>query len=307
MILNTFSHFPDFELLDSGRGYRLERWGAFKLARPDPQAIWQPHLPNSEWAKADAKFDGRWMEKHQIAQPWIVKWPLPLKPGEAKTGDWNLKLYARLTAFKHTGIFAEQAANWEWLASFPPLVRGGLGRGSGTPTTNDQRPRILNLFGYTGAATVLLAKLGCFVTHVDASKPAIAWAKENQVLNQLPEDSIRWILDDAAKFVKRELKRGVKYDGILMDPPAFGHSPTGKTWKFNEDFPKLLADCVELLSPRNSFLLVNAYATNASALSLQNVMEDILPKTGNLETGELCLKQANGRLISTGIVARWSR
>ncbi len=351
MILETFSDFHDFELLDSGGGYRLERWGQYKLARPDPQAIWQPHLSHSEWAKIDAKFEGRWIEKKRVTQPWVIKWPLPLSPGEAKTGDWNLYLNARLTAFKHTGIFAEQAANWEWLTSFPPqkrgatnyspplgemsrlgvgterVLRGGLGKGSDWPKTNNQGLRILNLFGYTGAATILLAKLGCSVTHVDASKPSITYARENQTLNNLPEDSIRWILDDAVKFVKREIKRGILYDGIIMDPPAFGHAPNGRTWKFAEDFPELLTDCVKLLSPDAKLLLINAYATNTSSIALQNILEDALssssyPKSssplpmresemrarnGTIESGELCLKQQDGRLLSTGIFARWSR
>ena len=313
MILETFSDFHDFELLDSGGGYRLERWEQYKLARPDPQAIWQPHLAPSEWAKIDAKFEGRWIEKKRVTQPWVIKWPLPLSPGEAKTGDWNLYLNARLTAFKHTGIFAEQATNWKWLY----YKLSGM----------SYKPKVLNLFGYTGAATILLAKLGCSVTHVDASKPSIIYARENQTLNNLPEDSIRWILDDAVKFVKREIKRGILYDCIIMDPPAFGHAPNGRTWKFAEDFPELLTDCVKLLSPDAKFLLINAYATNTSSIALQNILEDALSssfsqksssplpmkesrakvRNGTIESGELCLKQQDGRLLSTGIFARWSR
>ncbi len=307
MLLETVKNFPDFELLDSGRGYRLERWGTYRLARPDPQAIWKRHLPEEEWTKADAIFDGRWHIRTVVEQPWTIRFPLPLQRGETKTGDWDVKLNARLSAFKHTGIFAEQAANWEWLCG---QVQSGK-----LQVTND-RPKILNLFGYTGGASILLAKLGCFVTHVDASKPAIGWAKENQALNNLPEDSIRWILDDAVKFVRRELKRGAQYDGILMDPPAFGHSPDGKTWKFADDLPKLLEDIAQLLSPSAQFLLINAYATNSSALALQNMVEDaivspVLPsnlklkKGGSIEAGELCLKQTDGRLVSTGIAARW--
>lgn len=308
MILETVKNFPDFELLDSGRGYRLERWGAYRLARPDPQAIWKRHLPEEEWTKSDAVFDGKWRVRTSVKQPWIIRFPLPLKRGETKTGDWDIKLNTRLSAFKHTGIFAEQAANWEWLCEQVQSEKLKV---------TSERPKILNLFGYTGAASILLAKLGCFVTHVDASKPAITWAKENQSINKLPENSIRWILDDAVKFVKRELKRGAQYDGILMDPPAFGHSPTGKTWKFAEDLPSLLEDVAQLLSPNARFLLINAYATNSSALALQSMVEDaivspVLPsnlklkKGGSIEAGELCLKQTDGRLVSTGIAARWS-
>jgi 23S rRNA (cytosine1962-C5)-methyltransferase len=205
------------------------------------------------------------------------------------------KLLARLTPFKHTGIFAEQAANWHWMVESLKLKN------------QNRKFKILNLFAYTGAATVILTKIGCFVTHVDSSKPAIGWAKENQKANGLAEDSIRWILDDAAKFVKREVKRGARYDGILMDPPAFGHSPTGKIWKFNEHLPALLRDCVSLLSDDARFLLVNGYATNSSAIALRNLLEDSLRgRAGNLEAGELCLAQQDGRLISTGIFSRWS-
>ena len=154
---------------------------------------------------------------------------------------------------------------------------------------------------------MVLAKAGCQVTHVDASKPAITWANENHKLNNLPADSARWILDDCVKFVKRELKRGAKYDGIIMDPPAFGHSPSGKTWKFNDDLPGLLDDCVQLLSGGPGFLIINGYATNSSALALNNLLEDAIKlKSGNIEFGELCLQQKNQRIISTGIFARWS-
>ena len=159
---------------------------------------------------------------------------------------------------------------------------------------------------------MVLAKTGCQVTHVDASKPAINWANENHKLNNLPADSVRWILDDVVKFVKRELKRGAKYQGIIMDPPAFGHSPTGKTWKFNQDLPGLLADCVKLLAKDAKFLIINGYATNSSALALNNLLEEAIKSelgsaSRRIEFGELCLKQNSGRLISTGIFARWSR
>jgi len=284
MLLETFTDFPDFELLDTGAGQRLERWGKFVLARPDPQIIWPRHLVDSEWGKAAAVFEshgekGRWAIKKDVPQSWPVNFR-------------GVKLIAKLSPFKHTGIFAEQAANWEWLED---KLRG------------QSKLKILNLFAYTGGATMMLTELDHTVTHVDASKPAIAWAKENQKANGFAADSIRWILDDAAKFVQRELKRGQTYDGIIMDPPAFGHSPSGKTWKFNKDLPALLADCAALLSPGAKFLLINGYATNSSALSLNNLLEDAMAgKNGRLEFGELCLKQKDARLISTGIFARWS-
>ncbi len=284
MLLETFSQFKDFELLDTGDGQRLERWGRFRLIRPDPQIIWKPSLTLSEW-KADALYlsngeKGRWEIKTKVPSSWLIEFS-------------DTFLVAKLSPFKHTGIFAEQAANWEWMTK---LIK------------NQPKPlKFLNLFGYTGGATMVLTKLGHSVTHVDASKPALAWAKENQQANNFTPDSIRWMLDDAAKFVKRELKRGQLYDGIILDPPAFGHSPSGKTWKFNRDLPELLTDCVELLSAKAKFLLINGYATNSSAISLHNILQDAIAKRkGHLEFGELCLKQKTGRIISTGIFARWS-
>ena len=335
MLLETPKNFSDFELLDTGSGYRLERWGKVILQRPDPQIIWPRSLSDAEWDQAWAIFKsgsdeekaaprtggfatgtgGRWDVKKLIPNPWIVNFnvtvnhplPNPLPEGEGKL---QTQFLLKLSPFKHTGLFAEQATQWNWMIEKLKLKN------------KSKKLKILNLFGYTGGATMVLAQAGCFVTHVDASKPAITWANENHRLNfgvgadtirplegkivSSPTPGVRWILDDAVKFVKRELKRGEKYDGIIMDPPAFGHSPTGKTWKFNRDLPELLADCVQLLSPEAKFLIINGYATNSSALSLNNVLEDaIQSKKGTIEFGELCLAQKSGRKISTGIFARW--
>lgn len=312
MLLESFKNFSDYGLLDTGEGYRLERWGEVILRRPDPQVIWGRSLPATDWDSSWAIFKsasgddkGRWEVKKAISNPWIIKFN-------------DIKFLLKLSPFKHTGLFAEQAANWEYIIeklknTCPPLPAAlGAGRRG-----KIEKLKILNLFAYTGGATMVLAKAGCQVTHVDASKPAITWANENHKLNNLPADSVRWILDDAVKFVKRELKRGAKYDGIIMDPPAFGHSPTGKTWKFNDDLPGLLADCVQLLSDNAKFLIINGYATNSSALALNNLLEDAMKnRGGKIEFGELCLKhpvrntiptgaKKNQRLISTGIFARW--
>jgi 23S rRNA (cytosine1962-C5)-methyltransferase len=303
MILDSFKNFPDFELLDSGNGFRLERWGQVILKRPDPQIIWPQSLPNDQWDKAWAIFEsakgseqGKWNIKKSLPKPWVLNFN-------------NTKLLLKLSPFKHTGLFAEQATNWEWMLERIKNQELGIKK--------NPKLKILNLFAYTGGATVVLAKAGCNVTHVDASKPSITWANENAKINNLPKDSIRWILDDCAKFVKRELKRGSQYDGIIMDPPAFGHSPDGKTWKFNQDLPDLLYNCVKLLSLTAKFLVINGYATNSSALALNNLLEEATKqKQGTIEFGELCLKQktasprlavsATDRKISTGIFARWS-
>lgn len=292
MLLETFKNFADFQLLDSGNGYRLEQWGEVILQRPDPQVIWPQSLPQEQWDKAWAVFvspsggeKGKWEIRQPVPHPWVVKY------GE-------LKFLLKLSPFKHTGLFAEQAANWEFMIQK-------------LKDSKIERLKILNLFAYTGGATVVLAQAGYQVTHVDASKPAITWANENYKFNNLPTDSVRWILDDAVKFVKRELKRNAKYHGIIMDPPAFGHGPTGKTWKFNQDLPGLLTDCVHLLADNAQFLVVNGYATNSSALALNNLLQDAIKhRGGQLEFGELCLKQKsnkNERLISTGIFARWQQ
>lgn len=312
MILDYFKNFKDFELLDSGNGYRLEKWGEVILQRPDPQIIWQPSLDDSEWDKAWAIFKlttsedkgtsrnrnsnwmasssgGKWEIKKKLPTPWILQFN-------------DVKLLLKLSPFKHTGLFAEQSANWEWMLeklSSNKIIK---------PEAKQNNFKILNLFAYTGGASVVLAKAGCQVTHVDASKPAITWANENSKLNSLTKDSIRWILDDCVKFVQREVKRGVKYDGIIMDPPAFGHSPTGKTWKFNQDLPGLLEESIKLLSDDAKFLVINGYATNSSALALNNLLEDATKNVkGQIEFGELCLRQKSKRLISTGIFARWSK
>ncbi len=313
MILETNQTKWDFELLDTGSGNRLESWGGVILVRPDPQAIWQKNLDEAEWQKAHAVFiagrdgdKGRWEIKKPLPKPWLAQFQ-------------SLKFLLKLSPFKHTGLFAEQSAQWEWMLGKLQIKDKGLkntnpnlypvkSREAGAVAQPFDRVKILNLFAYTGGATAVLTKAGCLVTHVDASKPAITWANENYQLNSLPKENTRWILDDAVKFVKREIKRGAKYDGILLDPPAFGHSPSGKTWRFAQDIPGLLKDCVSLLSDNPKFLLINAYATNSSALALKNLLEDTARNLGGeIEFGELCLKQKNQRLISTGIFARWSR
>lgn len=276
----------EYELLDSGNSKRLERFGMYIVDRPDPQTIWQPTHSAEFWQKADAVFErksedkGLWNIKNKLPQ----QWELPYR---------NIKLLAKLSPFKHTGIFPEQTNNWDFIEKKIKQKE------------KDYQPYILNLFGYTGGATLVAAAAGAKVTHVDASKPSTAWARENQTASGLGNAPIRWILDDAMKFVQREIKRGVKYDGIIMDPPAFGHGITGQMWKFNEDFPKLMQACTQLLVDNPLFVIVNAYAISASAIMLENVMHDFL-EGGIIESGELCLKQTDSdKLLSTGLLARW--
>lgn len=290
----------DYELIDSGNGYRLERFGRYILSRPDPQIIWKKKLPASVWYNSDAVFErdnedkGRWIRKNNLPDKWLMKYK-------------NLSFFVKLTPFKHTGVFPEQHLQWDFIED---VILNEVKNPNRIlrDAQDDRMPNILSLFAYTGIATLAAADAGAKVTHVDASYPAIGWARENQLASKLSDKPIRWIQDDCIKFVEREIKRGVKYDGIIMDPPAFGHGPDGKTWKFNYDFPHLLELCKQVLADKPLFIIVNAYAISSSALMLKNVMEDYLHDlNGKIEVGELALEEKqNKRLLSTGIFARCS-
>ncbi|MDO8570336.1 MAG: class I SAM-dependent methyltransferase [Candidatus Daviesbacteria bacterium] len=290
MIILTTPNWADYELLDTGDGFRLERFGKYILKRPDPQILWKPKLPKSDWEKASAIFENdKWKVKSKMPDKWIMEYK-------------GLKFWVKLSPFKHTGIFPEQASQWDFISSV--IAKSSMSLRSGESRRSN--PSILNLFAYTGLASIACAKSGTKVTHLDASRPAIGWAKENQQLSGLPEDSIRWILDDAIKFTAREIKRGIKYDGIIMDPPIYGHGPDGEIWDFNKDFPKLLENCQQILSDKPLFIIINAYAISSSAIMLENMLQD-LNLDGKIESGELALQENNdGRLLSTGIFARWS-
>ncbi len=287
------SDWNEYELLDSGSGKRLERFGKCLLSRPDPQCIWKPGLDHKEWGRVDAAYDlltgkdkGEWIRKSNLPDKWLMTFK-------------DIKLWAKLTPFKHTGVFPEQSAHWEWIEE---IIRKQDSRSK----NGNMQLNVLNLFAYTGAATLICASAGARVTHVDASRPTISWARENQAVSGLTDKPVRWILDDAIKFVQREAKRGVKYDGIIMDPPIYGHGPTGERWDFYDDFPRLLELCAQVLSPTPSFILINAYAISASSIMLENLLSD-LNFLGTIESGELLIKQKGvERYLSTGIFARWS-
>lgn len=286
MQIDICNGWKDYELLDSGDGMRYERFGPYRTIRPDPQAIWLPSLPKIDWQDADVRFQrttadkGKWLFKRHLPEKWLMQWK-------------DISFWIRLTSFKHTGVFPEQSVQWEFTEE---------------QIKQAKRPiSVLNLFGYTGIASVVAASAGAKVTHVDASKPSITWARDNQLASKLQDKPIRWILDDAGKFVEREIKRGNKYDAIIMDPPVYGHGPTGQIWKFSESFPRLMEDVSKLLSDKPLFVLVNAYAISSSALMLENVMKSYLPE-GDITVGELALQEAQSqRLLSTGIFARWTK
>jgi 23S rRNA (cytosine1962-C5)-methyltransferase len=278
-VLST-NGWSDYELLDSGNGQRLERFGKYVISKPDPQAIWKPQLLQVEWDKADAKY----LEKDWSNNNLPAKWELAFE---------DIKFYAKLTLFKHTGVFPEQILNWEFIED--------------KISKANKEINVLNLFGYTGIASLVAAKAGAKVTHVDGSKPSITWARENQSLSGLEDKPIRWLLDDAVEFTAREVRRGNVYDAIIMDPPVYGHGPNGETWDFNQSFPQLLENCKKILSPNPLFVIVNAYAISSSSLMLANTMEDYLGlDKDKIEYGELALEQkSSGRLLSTGIFARY--
>lgn len=282
-------------LLDSGAGYRLERFGARTLVRPDPNALWEPRLAKAEWQRrADAWFhkekrfgSSHWERLRPGGEPWIVS-------------QGELRFALRLTPFKHTGIFPEQSANWSWIQQ---LVRQRAAEGG-------ERPRVLNLFAYTGAASLAAAAAGAEVCHLDASKDVVDWAAENQRLSGLQNAPLRWIVDDAGKFLAREIRRGRRYDGILLDPPAFGRDPKGQVFRFESHVGPLLKDCAALLSDRPLFCLVNAYSLGYSATVLGALLAEHLPAAG-VELGELRLEEEPlpgllSRPLSCSVYARWS-
>jgi len=282
----------DYELIDSGRGAKLERYGPYTFIRPEHQAIWQPALSQERWETAHAVFEptgeesgGRWQFNKPVKTPW-------------KMGYKGLRFLAFTANSRHMGVFPEQAVHWDWTSAL--IAR----RQAISPSPI----RVLNLFGYTGLATLAAAQTGAQVTHVDASKKSILLARENQALSNLGERQIRWLVDDAFKFVRREVRRGSQYEGIILDPPKFGRGPQGQVWELFESLPELLQNCRKLLSKKPGFVVLTAYAIRASALSIYYAMQEMVSGLeGRLETGEMALveKSAN-RLLSTAIFTRWA-
>lgn len=289
-IILTTKPSKDYELLDSGDGEKLERYGKVTVSRPDPQALWKKRLPDSVWEKADAIFT---REKEDAG--WKIK---PGTPERWQIELGGLKFWIRPTSFKHTGIFPEHVGNWDWIRE---KIQNAEFR------MQNHEVNVLNLFGYTGGATLAAAEAGASVCHVDGSKVAVNWARENAELSGLKDKPIRWILDDARDFVKREIKRGRKYDGIIMDPPAFGHGPKRELWKIEDDFLPFLDLCREAMTDKPLFFLINGYASGYSAIAYENNLRGLFGDEGKIEIGELTIEERdNGRLLPCGIFARWS-
>ena len=274
----------DFRVLDAGNGMKLERWKGVTLLRPDPQAVWpmDEHKADAIYIRSETG-GGHWEEQKQLPESWQVSYR-------------DLTFIVRPTGFKHTGLFPEQAVNWDWM-------RGELGRWK---KTHDRAPKVLNLFAYTGGATVACASSGAEVVHVDAAKGMVAWAKDNAGASGLGEAPIRYIVDDCVKFVKRELRRGSRYDGIVMDPPSYGRGPTGELWKIENDLYPLVADCAQLLSDEPAFFLVNSYTTGLAASVLKNILRVALPQ-GDAVSDEVGLPiERDNLLLPCGESGRWT-
>jgi 23S rRNA (cytosine1962-C5)-methyltransferase len=280
----------DYTLLDSGEGRKLERFGAVVVDRPEPQALWGRRLGAGEWGAAHAVFSasgedeekGKWRYDKRVPESWPVR-----------VGDVTVS--CRLQGLWHLGLFPEQFPHWTWALE---EIRG----------ITAERPRVLNLFAYTGAASLLAAKAGAEVTHVDASKKAVQWAKDNQAASGLGAAPIRWIVDDAAKFVAREVRRGKTYHAILIDPPKFGRGPDGEVWDLFEGLPSLLRNAVHLLAPDRAAMVLTVYAIRASALAFEQLMADVLSgHGGRLSAGELALEaRGGGAAVPTSLFVRWS-
>ncbi|GAB1469484.1 class I SAM-dependent methyltransferase [Chloroflexota bacterium] len=282
------SRWQDYELLDTGDGLKLERFGKYIFARPESQAMWSRALPESEWNQAHAVFQpsgeesgGHWGIKKKMEEKWMMSYG-------------NLRFWAMTTPGRHLGVFPEVASHWDFMAD--SIHKANL------------QPKVLNLFGYTGVATLAAAAAGASVTHVDASKKSVSWARENQQLSGLDDKPIRWIVEDALKYVQREAKRGVKYDGIILDPPKFGRGPKGEIWEVYKSLPNLLDECRKCLSDNPLFLIVTVYAVRASAIHIAQAVDEMMKKhKGTLDSGELVTRETSAqRLLSQAVYARWS-
>lgn len=291
--LITPAPWTEYELIDSGDFQKLERFGDFILSRPEPQAIWNKSLSDKEWERsAHAVFRrdrqsperGDWQTKPEMRDPWYVRF---------QQGGLNLKFKLALTTFKHVGLFPEQADNWCYIYDKIKTI-----------STDVPRPKVLNLFAYTGGASLAARQAGADVTHVDAVKPVISWARENMDHSEL--DNIRWIVEDAVKFVRREVRRGNRYNGIILDPPAYGRGPDGEKWVLEEQLNDLLTTCADLLDRTDFFFIINLYSLGFSSLLLDNLIRQIFGSVPNPEWGELAVADQAQKRLPLGVFYRFS-
>ena len=308
MLLQSPLNWKDYELIDSGNFEKLERFGSYILARPEPKALWNKSLSEKEWrSMANTRFSagggfgssgkedsGSWNMLKKMPEQWFV---------EYKSGGLNINLRLGLTSFKHVGVFPEQAPNWDYIyTKTKELCKKA-------ESTNSPKPKILNLFAYTGAASLAAKSAGGDVTHLDSVKQVITWARGNMEISKL--DNIRWVLEDALKFVKREAKRGNIYQGLILDPPAYGHGPDGERWKLDESLFELLTECSKIVSPEDSFVVLNLYSNGYSALLGDTALRAAFGLTGrehiDTECGELVLRDSFGKALPLSVFVRLKR
>ena len=283
----------DYRLLDTGNLKKLEQFGPHIFVRPAPQVIWPPHLPQADWDEADGEFShhkgkstggGEWTFRNSVPRDG---WPLRFR---------DLVFTVRATSFGHLGLFPEQALNWDWISAQVKQLNGN-------------KPNILNMFGYTGASTLAAASQGANVTHLDASKSSVTWARKNLESSGLAECPVRWMVDDAEKFLQREHRRGRKYDGLIMDPPSFGRGPKGEVWQLETQMAKLLTLCKNVLCDSPKFILLTTHSPGVSALTLKNMMIKFLvdPDSGTFQTGDMSIYDTGSGLhLPNGFYARYS-
>lgn len=291
MLVLTPTQWQDYELLDCGDFEKLERFGKLTLIRSEPQAHWPKKLSEAEWNKqCDFHFKsktttkGDWIKKNKNApEAWAISY---------KNKDVAIKLHLKLTAFKHVGVFPEQAVNWDYISS-------------SLKSFKTKTPKVLNLFAYTGGASLIAKAAGADTTHVDSIKQVITWANQNQELSDLKD--IRWVVEDALKFVKREIKRGNKYNGIILDPPAYGHGPKGERWKIENKLNELINDVVKLLDPTEHFFILNTYSDGIIPKDLHSLIQSAFPQAKNVETGEIMLESKTKLKLNLGSVARFRK
>lgn len=288
------NNWKDYEVLDCSNGEKLERWGDYILVRPDPQVIWDTPKTLKGWKKMNGHYHrssrggGEW-EFFNLPEQWTINY---------KSLTFNLKPFS----FKHTGLFPEQATNWDWFSDLISKEK--------TKRGNDNPVKVLNLFAYTGGATLAAAAAGANVTHVDASKGMVNWAKENAVSSGLKDAPIRWLVDDCVKFVEREIRRGNKYDAIIMDPPSYGRGPKGEIWKIEDSIHSFVKLCTQILSDKPLFFLINSYTTGLAPSVLTYMIEIEVGKKfgGHVESQEIGLPvSSNGLVLPCGASGRWSR
>jgi 23S rRNA (cytosine1962-C5)-methyltransferase len=293
-LIKIIDNWIDYQVLGTGDGRKLERWGQVYLLRPDPQVIWHEQFALSEYAglhaeyKRDSTGGGKWVHLRKAPQEWTITCPI------RDTADKAITLLCKPMGFKHTGVFPEQAANWQVMYDI-------IAKAVATSTV---KPNVLNLFGYTGAASVACAMAGADVCHVDAAKSMVDRCRQNAELNKV--GSIRYIVDDCAKFVQRQIKRGVKYDAIIMDPPSYGRGPGGELWKLEDNIVSFVQLCVQLLSSKPLFLLINSYTTGLQPSVLSNILNITLPK-GKVQAYELVLPTCeSGIVLPCGCSGFWT-